>query len=89
MDCNNPACRLNDELLELLSDLELEQQQSVLRRWRDLDLAGRDALLCQVRASMLSEPDLMTLAKLAEYFQCGIYDMVRYTRLDSDRPEGE
>ncbi len=83
MPCNEPLCRLNDELLALLPTLTVEQQQRILRRWPDLDLAGRDALLDEMREPASGEADLVALAKLADYFQCGVYDMVRYTRLDN------
>ena len=82
MTCNEPLCQLNDALLELLPMLEAEQQRHVLRRWPDLDLAGRDGLLRMLREPDTSEADLATLSRLAEYFQCGVYDVMRYTRPD-------
>jgi hypothetical protein len=79
MSCNNAICRLNDELLALLPTLEANQQQLILRRWRDLDLGGRDALVRSLREPRPAEVDLATLSKLAQYFQCGVYDVMRYT----------
>ncbi len=84
MSCNDPVCRLNDELLGLLPSLEIEQQQRVLRRWHELDLKGRDALLNSLCEPRTDEADLKTLSKLADYFQCGVYDVVRYTRSDQE-----
>ena len=81
MPCSELLCRLNAELLELLPMLDVKQQQRILRRWRNLNLAEREALLAHLRQPVPDEADLVTLAKLADYFQCGIYDMVRYTRL--------
>ena len=88
MPCTEPLCRLNDELLALLPTLETEHQQRLLRQWPDLDFAGRDALLRQMREAVAGEADLMTLAKLADYFQCGVYDLVRYTRTDETTAAG-
>ena len=89
MSCDKPLCRLNNELLELLPTLEVEQQQHILRGWPDLDPAGREALLREMREPVSGEADLVTLAKLADYFQCGIYDMVRYTRMQGGMKEGD
>ena len=80
MSCNETLCRLNDALLALLPDLTLEQQQRILRHWVQLDAPERETLLRTFRETSAGETDLMTLAKLAAYFQCGVYDMVRYTR---------
>ena len=83
MPCDEPLCQLNDELLSLLPVLEADLQQRILRRWSDLDLAGRDSLLREMREPVSGTADLVTLAKLADYFRCGVYDMVRYTRLET------
>jgi hypothetical protein len=80
MTCHEPLCQLNDALLGLLPMLEAEQQRHVLQRWGELDLAGRAALLRLVGEPDTSEADLATLSRLAEYFQCGVYDVMRYTR---------
>ena len=80
MPCNDLHCRLNDELLELLPWLEAEQQQRILQHWSELELAGKDALLKSLREPRVAEPDLKTLSKLADYFQCGVYDVMRYLR---------
>ena len=85
MSCHEPLCRLNEALLALLPELDCEQQAHALQQWADLDLAGRDALLEALRNPAPVEADLITLAKLADYFQCGVYDMVRYTRLEHTR----
>ena len=85
MSCREPLCQLNDALLALLPELDSEQQERALREWPDLDLAGRSALVAELREPAPVEADLMTLAKLADYFQCGVYDMVRYTRLEDAR----
>ena len=82
MSCHEPLCRLNEALLALLPELDREQQEHALRQWSDLDLAGRSALLEQLGDPAPVEADFITLAKLADYFQCGVYDMVRYTRLE-------
>ena len=84
MSCNKPGCQLNDELLALLPTLEAEQQRRILQRWNDLDLAERKAVLRTASGPIDSGADLVTLAKLADYFQCGVYDMVRYTRLEQE-----
>ena len=89
MSCDEPLCRLNSELLEMLPMLEVERQQHILRRWCELDLAERDALLCEIRRHVSGEPDLIALAKLAGYFQCDIYDLVRYTRSEGGTKEGD
>lgn len=81
MDCADQHCRLNDELLALLPALDPEEQQCILRRWPELDLEQRESLLGGLREPVSGQADLMALAKLADYFQCGVYDMVRYTRL--------
>ncbi len=83
MSCHEPLCRLNEALLALLPELDSEQQERALRQWSERDLVGRTALLEELRDPAPVEADLITLAKLADYFQCGVYDMVRYTRLDS------
>jgi hypothetical protein len=80
MPCNELPCRLNDELLAILPWLETEQQQRILQHWRELDLAGRDALLRSLREPRVAELDLATLSRLADYFQCGVYDVMRYLR---------
>ena len=81
MACKDRHCRVNNALLELLPTLTVEDQQRVLERWARLDLAERHALVDELRAPPeMAEPDLVALSKLAQYFQCGIYDMVRYTR---------
>jgi hypothetical protein len=85
MSCHEPICQLNEALLALLPELDCEQQAHALQQWTDLDLAGRDALLEELRNPAPVEADLITLAKLADYFQCGVYDMVRYTRLEHTR----
>ena len=80
MPCNDPVCRLNDELLALLPSLTTEEQQRVLKRWRELELGERDALVRGFREPSAGEADLHTLSKLAQYFQCGVYDVMRYTQ---------
>ncbi len=85
MSCNKPACQLNEELLALLPTLEVEQQQRILQRWNDLDLAERKVVLHTASGPVDAGADLVTLAKLADYFQCGVYDMVRYTRPEHER----
>ena len=86
MPCKDPLCRLNETLLALLSELAPEQQQHILRQWPKLKLRERDALLRELREPEVVEADLVTLAKLADYFRCGVYDMVRYTRLEEPHP---
>lgn len=83
MTCENPACSLNDEFLSLLPSLSVEEQQRMVERWPVLDLDGREGLVQEMRTLTSDGTDLVALAKLADYFQCGVYDMVRYTR-----PEG-
>jgi hypothetical protein len=80
MPCNDLHCRLNDELLAILPWLEAEQQQRILQHWSELDLADRDVLLKSLREPRVAELDLATLSKLADYFQCGLYDVMRYLR---------
>jgi hypothetical protein len=80
MPCDEHHCRLNDELLEILPLLEAEQQQLILRHWRALDLAGKDVLLRSLREPRAADLDLTTLSRLADYFQCGVYDIMRYIR---------
>ncbi len=82
MPCSDPACRLNDEFLALLPTLALEEQQRMLKRWSELDLAERDATVRRLREPQTPTVDLQTLSKLAEYFQCGVYDVMRYTGSD-------
>ncbi len=77
--CKSPHCQLNDELLQLLPALEGEQQQQILRGWAALDVAERDRLLSSIREPVVAQVDLATLSRLADYFQCGVYDVVRYT----------
>ena len=84
MPCDDPICRLNDELLSLLPALDFEQQQRVLKRWRELDPGARDGLVRSLREPVAGEADLMTLSKLADYFQCGVYDVLGYTRAEAD-----
>ena len=80
MVCENPNCRLNDEFLSLLPSLNAEDQQRMVARWPVLDAPERERLLQEMRALSPDGTDLMALAKLANYFQCGVVDMVRYTR---------
>jgi hypothetical protein len=37
-------------------------------------------LLKSLREPRVAELDLATLSKLADYFQCGLYDVMRYLR---------
>jgi hypothetical protein len=54
--------------------------QFILRHWRALDLAGKDVLLRSLREPRAADLDLTTLSRLADYFQCGVYDIMRYIR---------
>ena len=81
MSCQEPGCRLNDTLLALLPELDLEQQRRVLEQWPDLSPVAREQLVRDLTSAPPPEADLVALSKLADYFQCGVYDMVRYTRL--------
>ncbi len=82
MSCSNLGCRLNDELLALLPNVSLEEQQRVLGRWPGLDLHEREAIVRGLREPAADKTDLQTLSRLASYFQCGVYDVMRYTGND-------
>ena len=82
MRCKNIHCALNDELLALLPMLDGVHQHMVLHQWAGLKISERREVLLLLRAGqdVEIEPDLVALAKLAAYFQCDVFDMVRYTR---------
>jgi hypothetical protein len=82
MRCKNVHCALNDELLALLPMLDGVHQHMVLHKWAGLKLDERREALRLLRAGqdIEIEPDLVALAKLAVFFQCDVFDMVRYTR---------
>lgn len=82
MSCSNPVCRLNDDLLAILPELSVEEQQQVLIVWRNLALEERTTMVRDLRARTEDQTDLQTLSRLASYFQCGVYDVMRYTSQD-------
>jgi hypothetical protein len=89
MRCKNIHCALNDELLALLPMLDGTHQHMVLYKWAGLKIGERREVLRLLRAgqNVEIEPDLVALAKLATYFQCDMFDMVRYTRTGEPSPK--
>ncbi len=82
MRCDHVHCALNDELLLLLPLLECEQQQAILKQWPTLGVTRRRETLRLLRPllDVTIEPDFAALAKLADFFDCAVFDMVRYVR---------
>ncbi len=84
MRCRNLICHLNEDFLALLPTLDVQVQQVLLQQWAKLDVHARMDLLRALRATDPQDADLMTLSRLADYFRCGVFDMVRYTRSDDE-----
>ncbi len=58
-------------------------QKALLLQWGTLTIRERREVLRLLRPLQNGtiEPDLIVLSKLAAYFDCGVFDLVRYVRI--------
>ncbi len=84
MRIRNVNTVLNEELLRLLPLLDETHQKALLLQWGTLTIRERREVLRLLRPLQNGtiEPDLIVLSKLAAYFDCGVFDLVRYVRSD-------